>query len=164
MVDAESGRVVMLKTLQNDYIWGDVETEVSYGDWSSPEGSRLQFPRRVELALSGRTLHTESRTNIVVNPEFGADAFALPDEPRTQVDEGAAQRGALSAQYHTRWHALGIPADQDQTFAVATAVAGDSEVQHLTGGTHHSLAIRLGDGVVVIEPPLNEARSKAVLA
>lgn len=164
IVDAENGRVAMLKTRQNDYIWGDVETEVSYGDWSSPEGSSLRFPHRVNLALSGQTLHTESRTNIFVNPEFAADAFVLPEEPRTQVDEGAAQRGALSAQYHTRWHALGIPADENQTFVIATAVAGDSEVQHLTGGTHHSLAIRLGDGVVIIEPPLNEVRSKAVLA
>ena len=164
IVDTESGRVVMLKTLQNDYIWGDVEIEVSYGDWSSPEGSSLQFPHRVDLALSGQTLLTESRTDVVLNPEFAADAFALPEEPRTQVDAAAAQRGALSAQYHTRWHAIGIPADQNQTVVTATAVAGDSEVQHLTGGTHHSLAIRLGDGIVVIEPPLNEARSKAVLA
>ncbi|MEE9154966.1 MAG: MBL fold metallo-hydrolase [candidate division NC10 bacterium] len=164
IVDTESGRVVMLKTLQNDYIWGDVEIEVSYGDWSSPDGSPLLFPHRVDLALSGQTLLTESRTNLVVNPEFATDAFALPEEPRTQVDAAAAQRGALSAQYHTRWHALGIAADQDQTVVTAAAVAGDPEVQHLTGGTHHSLAIRLGDGIVVIEPPLNEVRSKAVLA
>jgi glyoxylase-like metal-dependent hydrolase (beta-lactamase superfamily II) len=164
MVDAESGRVARLKTLQNDHIWGDVETEVSYGDWSSPEGSPLQFPHRVELAVSGRTLHTEGRTDVVVNPEFAADAFAIPEELRTQVDEAAAQRGALSAQYHTRWHALGIPADQDQIFVAAAAVAGDSDVQHLTGGSHHSLAIKLGEGIVVVEPPLNEARSKAVLA
>ncbi len=164
IVDAESGRVAMLKTLQNDHIGGDVEIEVSYGDWSSPEGSPLQFPHRVELAVSGQTLHAESRTDVVVNPEFADDAFALPEEPRTQVDPAAAQRGALNAQYHTRWHAIGVPADDDQTFVAATAVAGDSEIYHLTGGTHNSLAIRLGDGVAVVEPPLNEARSKAVLA
>ena len=34
IVDAESGRVSVLRTLQNDHIWGDVVTEVSYGDWS----------------------------------------------------------------------------------------------------------------------------------
>ncbi len=118
----------------------------------------------LDLGVSGQTLHTESRTDVAINPEFAADAFALPGEPRTEVDAAAAKRGALSAQYHTRWHALGVPSDEDQTFAAATAVAGDSEVQHLTGGTHHSLAIRLGDGVVVVEPPLNEVRSKAVLA
>ncbi len=164
IVDAESGRVSMLRTLQNDYIWGDVVTEVSYGDWSSPEGSGLEFPYRVELVVAGDTIHTESRTDVVIKPEFAAEDFALPEEPRTQVDAAAARRGALTAQYHTRWHALGIPADQDQTFATATAVAGDPEVQHLTGGSHHSLAIKLGDGIVVVEPPLNEARSKAVLA
>jgi glyoxylase-like metal-dependent hydrolase (beta-lactamase superfamily II) len=164
IVDAGSARVSGLKTLQNDHIWGDVETEVSFGDWSSPEGSSLQFPHHVELAVSGHTLHLEDRTDIVVDPQFAADAFAVPEEPRTQVDEAAAQGGALSAQYHTRWHALGIPADQNQTLVTAAAVAGDSAVQHLTGGSHHSLAIKLRDGVVVIEPPLNEARSTAVLA
>ena len=63
-----------------------------------------------------------------------------------------------------RWHALGVPADQDQTSVTATAVASDPEIQHLTGGFHHSLAIKLGNDIVVVEPPLNEARSKAVLA
>ncbi len=164
LVDAESGRVAILETLQNDHIWGDVETEVAFGDWSSAEGSALLFPHRVELTVSGQTLHTEDRTDVIVNPEFAGDAFAIPEEPRTQVDEAAGRGGALSAQYHTRWHALGIPADQNQTIVTAAAVAGDSEIQHLAGGTHHSLAIKLGDGVVVVEPPLNEARSKAVLA
>ena len=164
IVDAESGQVSMLRTMQNDYIWGDVEIEVSYGDWSSPEGSSLQFPHRVELALSGHTLHAESRTDVVVNPEFAADAFALPEEPRTRVDPEAAQRGALTAQFHTRYHAIGLPNDLDQASTIATAVAGDPEIQHVTGGTHHSLAIKFGDGVIVLEAPLNEIRSKAVLA
>ena len=164
IVDAESGRLSMLRTLQNDHIWGDVVTEVSYGGWSLPEGSNLEFPHRVELAVAGDTIHTEQRTDVVINPEFAAEDFALPEEPRTQVDAAAARRGALTAQYHTRWHAIGVPADEDQTFATAMAVVGNPEIQHLTGGTHNSLAIKLGDGIVVVEPPLNEARSQAVLA
>ena len=163
-VDAASGRVSKLQTLQNDHIWGDVVTEVTYGDWSTSEGSRLLLPRQVELAVAGNTLLTARRTNVVVNPDFSADAFALPDEPRTEVDQAAAERGAVSSQYVMRWHAMGAPfGDQDQTVVTATAVAGDPDIQHLTGGTHHSLAIKLGDGIVVVEPPLNQARSKAVL-
>ena len=164
IVDAERGRVSMLRTLRNDHIWGDVVIEVSFGDWSSPVGSSLEFPYRAELAVAGDTLHTETRTEVVINPEFDADEFALPDEPLTQVDPAAARRGALTAQYHTRWHALGLPADQDQTLVTATTVVGNPEIQYLTGGTHHSLALKLGDGIVVLEPPLNEARSQAVLA
>ncbi len=139
-------------------------TEVSYGDWSSPEGSALQFPQSVELAVAGQALHTASRSNVTANPDFPADAFALPDEPRTQVDPAAAERGGLTAEYHARWNALGAPFDQDQTSVTATAVASEPEIQHLTGAFHHSLAIKLGDAIVVVEPPLNEARSKAVLA
>ena len=158
-VDADSGRVSKLQTLQNDHIWGDVVTEVTYGDWSTSEGSRVLLPRQVELAVAGNTLLTARRTNVVLNPDFPADAFALPDEPRTEVDQAAAERGAISSQYVTRWHAMGAPfGDQDQTVVTATAVANDPDVQHLTGGTHHSLAIKLSDGIV-----LNQARSRAVL-
>jgi glyoxylase-like metal-dependent hydrolase (beta-lactamase superfamily II) len=163
-VDATSGRLSKLRTLQNDHIWGDVSTEVTYSDWSAPEGSRLMLPRQVEMAIAGNTLRTATRTNVVINPDFPADAFALPDEPRTEVDQAAAERGGVSSQYVTRWHAIGLTfGDQDQTSAAATAIAGDTDVQHVTGGTHHSLAIKLGDRIVVVEPPLNQARSRAVL-
>ncbi len=163
-VDAESGQVSKLQTVQNDHIWGDVLTEVTYGDWSTSEGSRLLLPRQVELAVAGNTLLIARRTNVVVNPDFPADVFALPEEPRTEVDPTAAERGAVSSQYVTRWHAMGVPfGDQDQTLVTATPVAGDPDVQHLSGGSHHSLALKLGDGIVVVEPPLNQARSRAVL-
>ena len=163
-IDAESGWVSKLQTLQNDHIWGDVLTEATYGDRSTSEGSRLMLPRQVELTVAGNTLLTARRTNVVVNPDFPVDAFALPDEPRTDVDQAAAERGAVSSQYVMRWHTTGLPVgDQDRRLVTATPVAGDPDVQHLTGGTHHSLAIQLGDGIVVVEPPLNQARSKTVL-
>lgn len=37
-------------------------------------------------------------------------------------------------------------------------------VYYLTGGTHHSVAIEQKDHVVVVEAPLNEARSEALIA
>ncbi len=163
LIDAESGLVSKLRTLQNDHIWGDVVTEVSYSNWSTVEGSLLMVPHGVELVVAGTTLHQDTRTNLAVNPEFPADAFSLPAEPRTQVDREAMERGERNAQYHTRWQALGLPADVDQTVVNATPLAGDSDVQRLAGGTHHSLAVKMGDSLVVVEPPLNEARSKAVL-
>ena len=153
-IDAVSGRLVRLQTLQNDHLWGDVLTVVTYNDWSASEGDGLMFPHRVEMAVAGKTLRTDTRTELVVNPDFSADAFSLPAEPRTHVDRAAALRGAMSAQYVTRWNAIGLPfGDQDQVVVTATEVRGDRDVQYLTGGSHHSLAIRLGDGIVVVEPP-----------
>jgi glyoxylase-like metal-dependent hydrolase (beta-lactamase superfamily II) len=37
-------------------------------------------------------------------------------------------------------------------------------VYYLTGGTHHSVAIDMGDNIVLVEAPLDEARSLAVIA
>ena len=163
-VDAATGRVSKLGTLQNDHIWGDVTTEVSYRDWSTPEGSRLMFPHQVELSIADKTIRVARRSNVAVNPDFPVNRFALPEEPRTQTDVAAGERGGLNSQYLTRWHALGVPnGDQDQTVVVATALAGDPNIQHLTGGFHHSLAVKLEDSLLVVEPPLNEARSQAVL-
>ena len=163
-VDAATGVISKLGTVQNDHIWGDVATEVSYGGWSTLPGGRLMFPHQVELSIAGKAIRTARRRNVVVNPDFPADAFALPEEQRTQLDPAAAERGGLNSQYLTRWHALGVPnGDRDQTVVMATALAGDPNIQHLTGGFHHSLAVRLDDSLVVVEPPLNEARSQAVL-
>jgi len=56
-----------------------------------------------------------------------------------------------------------------QDLAKAPAVAVTSEklaegVYYLTGGTHHSLAIDQADHIAIIEAPLNEERSLAVIA
>lgn len=37
-------------------------------------------------------------------------------------------------------------------------------VYHLRGGSHHSMAVDMGDHIVVIEAPQNDARSEAVIA
>ena len=60
-----------------------------------------------------------------------------------------------------------IKVPQDLTKAPAVNVASEkiSEgVFYLTGGTHHSLAIDQTDHITIIEAPLNEERSLAVIA
>ena len=52
----------------------------------------------------------------------------------------------------------GIPALSVQTEKVADGVF------YLKGGTHHSVAVEFGDHIAVIEGPLNEQRSLAVIA
>ncbi len=45
---------------------------------------------------------------------------------------------------------------------VASEKIGDG-VYYLTGGTHHSLAVEEKDGVILVEAPLNEDRSEALI-
>lgn len=62
---------------------------------------------------------------------------------------------------------LAIPADIKANPSPAVAVTSSEiapGVHYLQGGTHHSLAIEQKDHIVVVEAPLNEARSLAVIA
>ncbi|MDD2723312.1 MAG: MBL fold metallo-hydrolase [Methylovulum sp.] len=61
--------------------------------------------------------------------------------------------------------ALSVPGDvKNFTFPPVKATALADGVFYLTGGTHHSVAIEQQDHVVVVEAPLNEGRSLAVIA
>lgn len=63
----------------------------------------------------------------------------------------------------------GVDIKVPQDLAKAPAVAVNSEkladgVYYLTGGTHHSVAIEQTDHIAIVEAPLNEERSLAVIA
>ncbi|MFT4045861.1 MAG: MBL fold metallo-hydrolase [Solimonas sp.] len=60
--------------------------------------------------------------------------------------------------------ALDIPAGLDNAPPQVTSETLAPGVFYLRGGTHHSVAIEEADHVVVVEAPLNEARSEAVIA
>jgi rhodanese-related sulfurtransferase/glyoxylase-like metal-dependent hydrolase (beta-lactamase superfamily II) len=65
--------------------------------------------------------------------------------------------------------AVDIPVPPEIASAKAPTVTVTAQkladgVYYLTGGTHHSVAIEQGDHVVVVEAPLNEERSLAVIA
>lgn len=62
---------------------------------------------------------------------------------------------------------LSVPAEIANASAPAITVTANKlaeGVYYLTGGTHHSVAIEQGDHIVLVEAPLNEARSQAVIA
>jgi glyoxylase-like metal-dependent hydrolase (beta-lactamase superfamily II) len=62
---------------------------------------------------------------------------------------------------------IAVPADISSATpppVTATAERLADGVFYIKGGTHHSVAIDQGDHIVVVEAPLNEARSLAVIA
>ena len=63
---------------------------------------------------------------------------------------------------------ISVPAEVRNAAAPAAPTANSEKVADgifwITGGSHHSLAVDMGDHVVVIEAPQNEARSDLVIA
>ena len=159
-VNAGSGRIVKLTTLENDALRRDVPVEVFYYSWQ-PVGEDLFFPAELYVAHDGDIVHKEIRTSIELNPELDSELFEFPNEADPVYDEDLAARGESHHQYLQTFAAFGFPRDGVQPNVNAEEVAPG--VYHLTGGSHHSLAIEQADGIVIAEAPQDEVRSRAVI-
>jgi len=156
-VALDTHQVSCLVTQENDFPLGDVEISVVFSDWRRESG--LAFPYQVELSWEGVVLHRETRRRIEVNPKFAPDTFVLPQT--LPFDPEAAERGESHAQWMHRSLAMGAPIVLEAGKVVPVPIAPD--VVTLGGGIHHSLAVALESGVVVIDSPLHEDRSLAVI-
>lgn len=154
----DSNRLSRLVTQENDYPCGDVEIVVTFADWRRHDG--LAVPYQVELSWDGVVLHRETRERFELNPQLDEATFVLPQT--RPFDPGAAERGLFNEQWIHRALAMGAPISLDAGVVESVVLAPD--VVTLGGGIHHSLAIALDSGVVVVDPPQHEARSLAVIA
>ena len=160
-VNAATGWIAKATTVENDHLLRDVDIEVLYYGWEPTDGKVL-FPTEVYLARDNQILHQEARTSIVVNEGIEAAIFDFPPEANPTYDAAAAARGDASHQFHESFASFGIPLDGEQTFINPIQIAPG--VFYLTGGSHNSLAVEQQNGIVMIEAPLYEARSEAILA
>ncbi|GEM_PF-1238435 len=160
-VNADTGLISKLVTKENDYLRRDTDLEVTYSDWRGATGG-LRFPSEVSIMLAGQVIHQEKRGPTQVNPTFAADLFKLPPEAKAVYNAEAAAMGERSSQFHQIFAAVGLPRDSSQTNVTAKELAPG--VFFIAGGSHNSMAIEQEKGIAVVEAPLDEARSKAVIA
>lgn len=159
-VDATTGTISKLSTQENDYRTGDSTIEVFFEDWQATSQA-LRFPAELEFRLNGQPTHREKRPSVVINPELESALFALPEEPATTSDPAEARRGEANAHWYQSFISLGFPLDRTQTAVEATELSPG--VYLLAGGSHNSLAVERARSVVIVDAPLYEARSLAVI-
>jgi glyoxylase-like metal-dependent hydrolase (beta-lactamase superfamily II) len=156
-VALDSKQVSHLVTQENDFPCGDVEIVVAFSDWCRHSG--LAFPYQVELRWEGIVIHREARQLIEVNPPLDPDIFVLP---KTQpFDPEAAEHGLFNEQWIHRTVAMSAPIALNVGEVVFVPL--NEHVGSISGGIHHSMAVALDSGVVVIDSPLHEERSLAVI-
>ncbi len=161
---AKNGRIARAVTQINDFARRDSQLEVLYDDW---RGSKIAFPHTVTVKLHGELLHVENRQSVVVNPELGVpgsadDIFAIPEDAMATFNADDARWGQETQQFFQQFASIGVPLDFRQETVVAVPLA--EGVWHLTGGSHHSMAVEQEDGVVIVEAPLHPERGDAILA
>jgi glyoxylase-like metal-dependent hydrolase (beta-lactamase superfamily II) len=158
-IDAHSRLLTKVEFLEDDPLHGDTYNELFFADWR--QAGLIKFPFSLTYRVNGQVVMTEQIDSVEHDIELGTVDFTVP-EAFTTADIGDGRRGEHSSHWLLRRIALASPLDEEQTRVELVEVADG--VVHVTGGTHHSLAIAMADHLVVVDAPLYEERSLAVLA
>ena len=100
------------------------------------------------------------------NPTLDAATFEVPASVNATYEATLDSWGEQTPQFFQIFTSLGIALD----FRQNAPIAGMAETElapgifHLTGGSHHSLAVERENGIVIIEGPHSPERADAVIA
>jgi glyoxylase-like metal-dependent hydrolase (beta-lactamase superfamily II) len=161
-LDAGTGRLARLRTLQHDYFRRDVVVEARYRRWA-PGGAGLSVPRRVVLRSDGLLVQRETRSAVQANPRLRAAIFRLPGNlGPAPFQPRLARIGARTSEWVMGFAYLGFIKDGGQTAINPTVITPG--VILLGGVANNSLVVRRSNGVVVFEGALHDMRAEAVIA
>ena len=160
-IHAGTGQLAKITTTEEMPLRRDVALELFYYNWQPVDESGLAFPAEIYIVLDGEVVAKEVRSAVTVNPDLDDAMFAIPAEIETSYDEALAARGAANHQYLQMFAHYGFVRDGIQTNLVANELAPG--IYHLTGGSHHSLAVEQENGLVIVETPLGGYRSDLVV-
>jgi glyoxylase-like metal-dependent hydrolase (beta-lactamase superfamily II) len=166
-IDPETFLPAKADTLEDDPYYGDTLFEAIYGDWRRVGEIMVPFLLSLRLEGIGRviTMQTEERSSVQNNVETQPGALDIPVDLLLTYDPADALRAERMSQWFLRRQALGLPGYVDQSQPVVfTESSLDSGVWHVAGGSHNSLVVEMADRVIVVEPPLYESRSQAVIS
>lgn len=138
----------------------DTPLEIFYSDWQPAQGG-LFYPSEVRIALHGVTVHEERRDSVQVNVTLEESLFAFPKGAAPVYNEELARRGATTSQFNLSFN-YGVSFYGIETTVNAEELAPG--VHFLTGSFHHSIVVEQENGLVVLEAPLYNARSDALIA
>ena len=160
-IHAGTGQLAKVAMLEEMPLRRNVLLEIFYYQWQPADESGIAFPGEIYIVLDGEVVAKEVRSSVTVNPELDEALFAIPDDLDVSYDEELASRGAANHQYLQMFAHYGFVRDGIQTNLVANELAPG--IHHLTGGSHHSLAVEQEDGIVIIETPLGGYRSDLIM-
>lgn len=156
-IDGSTHLPARVAYLEDDPLLGDTRNEWVWSDWRDVGGVRL--PHSEEYQLNGLVIRRATMKEIQNNPAHPADTFAIADAARQEAEVGER----IVSEWTLRRAAMGVGFQdfgRPQNVELERLAPG---VFHARGGTHHSMIVEMKDHVVVVEAPLFEERSLAVI-
>jgi glyoxylase-like metal-dependent hydrolase (beta-lactamase superfamily II) len=156
-LDSKTKLPARVDILEDDPLEGDSLFTLRYADWRKVDGVMLPFNLRYEL--NGQPLQEEQIKSVKHNVALAAEAFTVPAAIRNEKPDAKP----IASQWLLRRVGPNL-SHQDvgrnppvELFRLAEGV------HHVLGTTHNSVIIEMRDHLVVVEAPLYEERSQAVI-
>jgi glyoxylase-like metal-dependent hydrolase (beta-lactamase superfamily II) len=165
MFDGATGLPARIRSLDYDNIWGDVPFDLVLSDWQTFDGVKVATTRKYEL--SGRTVIEVKVTDVKMNAPVAAERFGIPTAYLTGAPKPAT--GAVPYQWVIRRQFIGTYMDSESPSYDTRASQGlrlvelAPGVQHVVGGTHHSMIVEMRDHLIVFDAPVTDWQSNWVL-
>ena len=159
--DPQTGLPHLVRTLDYDNVWGDVNFDYVLSQWRETGGVKVPMTRRSEL--NGRTVIEVNFTDIQYNRPIDTARLQIPAASLATAAKPAT--GSVPHQWVIRRQFIGTYMDSDHVsydvrgspgLRLQDIAPGVAQVQ---GGTHHSLLVEMSDHLVVFDAPVTDAQS-----
>jgi len=156
-LDSKTKLPARVDIMEDDPLEGDSLFTLRYADWRKVGGIMLPFSLRYEL--NGQPLQEEQVKSVRHNVPLALETFAVPAAIRNEK----ADAKAIASQWLLRRVGPNLSYQDLGRNPPVELVQLAEGVHHVLGTSHNSVIIEMRDHLVVVEAPLYEARSQAVI-
>jgi len=163
MFDRESGLPTVVRTRDDDHLFGDSDYDLILSDWRDVGG--VKFAHMLSFRINGTEVQQLIYQEIAVNPPLAPETFAV--SPEISAKAKAAALEDVPYQWVIGRLMLGRFVDSDAIYYPPGGRFRLSElapnVQQVVGGSANNLIVAMHDGIVVFDAPVNEGQSRWVI-
>ena len=163
MFDRESGLPAVIRTRDDDHLFGDSDYDLILSDWREVGG--VKFAHALSFRINGTEVQQLIYQEISVNPPLAPDIFAVSADISAKAKAAALQD--IPYQWVIGRLMLGRFVDSDAVYFPPGGQFRLSElapnVQQVVGGSANNLIVAMQDGIVIFDAPVNEGQSRWVI-
>lgn len=163
--DPQTGLPARVRTLDYDYVWGDVTYDLVLDQWRDFGGVKVATSQKYEF--KGWPIAEATISDVQINQPIAAGRLEIPAGVLASAAKPAT--GNVPHQWVMRRQFIGTYMDSDNATYDTKGSQGlrlqelAPGVQHVVGGTHNNLLVEMGNHLVVFDSPVNDAQSKWVI-
>jgi glyoxylase-like metal-dependent hydrolase (beta-lactamase superfamily II) len=162
MFDRETKLPAVIRTRDNDHIYGDSNYDLVLSDWKPVAGAKLAHT--LSYRLNGMEVQRVTYKEVTPNPTIAPETFAVSDDVKAQAKSAASD---VPYQWVLRRMFLGRFTDSDKVYYPESGGFKILElapnVQQVVGGSANNLIVAMKDGIVVFDAPVDEGQSRWVI-